>query len=302
MKNKIKLLKDNPGRIFGLIYPYILVIGVALGLYYIDSLTSITRQQVSLRMPDTTAQSDLPVMKERNIAAVNIDVISQPADSLIQNGEAIYKSLCASCHGEKGLGDGLASTGLNPPPRNFTKKDGWKNGPGLTQIFETLQQGIAGTAMAPFQQLSTAEKFELAHYIRNTFVSDPPPADKSELMALDQTYNLSKEQVIPAQIPIMSAMNIIAEENNSKMQKINEVLNKISSSKNEVGYKIFNDVTTNKVKALTILNASDSWKQNENTFMDMIINNVNQNGFNRKVFYLTDAEWNTLFGYVGRFF
>ncbi|MEW5743128.1 MAG: cytochrome c [Myxococcota bacterium] len=35
-------------------------------------------------------------------------------------GEATYKTMCVSCHGEKGDGNGPAGAALNPKPTNFT--------------------------------------------------------------------------------------------------------------------------------------------------------------------------------------
>ena len=35
-------------------------------------------------------------------------------------GEAHYKTLCISCHGEKGDGNGPAGASMNPKPGNFT--------------------------------------------------------------------------------------------------------------------------------------------------------------------------------------
>jgi cytochrome c553 len=35
-------------------------------------------------------------------------------------GETHYKTLCVSCHGEKGDGNGPAGSALNPKPTNFT--------------------------------------------------------------------------------------------------------------------------------------------------------------------------------------
>nr|MBA3540638.1 c-type cytochrome [Deltaproteobacteria bacterium] len=33
-----------------------------------------------------------------------------------------FHSLCATCHGESGTGDGIAAATLNPKPRNYTDK------------------------------------------------------------------------------------------------------------------------------------------------------------------------------------
>ena len=35
-------------------------------------------------------------------------------------GEAHFKAMCVSCHGEKGNGNGAAAAALNPKPSNFT--------------------------------------------------------------------------------------------------------------------------------------------------------------------------------------
>lgn len=37
-------------------------------------------------------------------------------------GAETYKLYCVPCHGEKGMGDGIAAAALNPKPRNFTDK------------------------------------------------------------------------------------------------------------------------------------------------------------------------------------
>lgn len=42
MKNFLDKIKEEPGRIFGLVYPYVLIIGVGMGLFYIGSLNHIT--------------------------------------------------------------------------------------------------------------------------------------------------------------------------------------------------------------------------------------------------------------------
>lgn len=36
--------------------------------------------------------------------------------------QAKYDTLCSTCHGKTGIGDGAAATALNPKPRNYTDK------------------------------------------------------------------------------------------------------------------------------------------------------------------------------------
>ena len=42
-------------------------------------------------------------------------------EDAISKGEALYRANCSSCHGEQGLGDGLAGASLNPKPGNLAR-------------------------------------------------------------------------------------------------------------------------------------------------------------------------------------
>ncbi|MGH7741752.1 MAG: c-type cytochrome [Candidatus Eiseniibacteriota bacterium] len=44
---------------------------------------------------------------------------SLPADPNLELGEKVFKQRCVLCHGPEGRGNGPASAGLKPPPRNF---------------------------------------------------------------------------------------------------------------------------------------------------------------------------------------
>ncbi len=308
MKELLNKLKQEPGRIFGLVYPYMLVIGVGLGLFYIGSLGDISRQEVPPFIPDTNRTTDLPIMEARKIAAVDVTKLAEPTDTLLARGKVIYNTLCSSCHGEDGSGNGVASAGLNPAPRNFTAKEGWRNGPDLDRTFETIHLGIPGTAMASFQQLSTIEKFAVAHYIRQNFVPDPPPINIDNLKVLDQTYSLSQEKDLPAQIPIDAAMEIIINENRASAEKISSILGRIAKesggngSLSSEGAKIFSDVVNDKQKALGSLNNSTNWEQNEQEFVNLITSDPENNGFSRKVFYLNREEMSALHQYLQGYF
>ncbi len=68
----------------------------------------------------------------------------------IARGKAIFegKGTCFTCHGMEGKGDGPASVGLDPSPRNFTnlafqavRADG--------ELMYVLKNGSPGTAMMP---------------------------------------------------------------------------------------------------------------------------------------------------------
>jgi mono/diheme cytochrome c family protein len=301
LKKKYEDFKSERGRVFGLIYPYILIVIVAIGLYYISNLNQIARQSVNPVLPDTTKQEDLKVVESRTIPPINILEMSKPTEELISKGKETFTTVCASCHGEDGSGDGPASTALNPKPRNFTSKEGWKNGPKLSQIYQTLEEGVAGSAMISYNYLSPADRIALAHYIRQTFIPYPPNDTEDELLALDQTYSLSKGKEIPAQIPVQAAMNIIINDNSAILKDIAGKIDQINNS-NEIGAQLFKLITRDQLKALTTLNSTTDWKQNYQKFVDIIVYNLTKNGFNDNVFKLSGNEWKVFYNYMQRFF
>ncbi len=295
IKNKIAGVTKNPGAVFGLLYPYIIVIGIAIGSYYIHNIDNISRQSVPPVLPDTTVVADLTVKNAVNVPPINIMEMKSSTPELLAEGEKLFKANCSSCHGENGAGGGPASMGLNPAPRNFTSKDNWKNGTKLSQIYTTLQEGLPPSAMASYDYLLPKEKFALAHYIRTNFIPNPDMDTDADLQALDATYNLSEGLKIAAQIPVKNAGLLIINENKSAEDKINSVLEYLNKNNSENGVNIFNKVVKNKNIAFSFLTKNPQWKQNENTFVNLIVNNVNQNGFNGNVFNLGNDEWSSLY-------
>jgi cytochrome c553 len=63
-------------------------------------------------------------------------------------GEATYKTMCASCHGEKGDGNGPAGAALNPKPTNFTDP---ANAERLTEeyTYKVIKDGGAAVGKSP---------------------------------------------------------------------------------------------------------------------------------------------------------
>lgn len=295
IKNKIAGVTKNPGAVFGLLYPYIIVIGIAIGAYYIHNIDNISRQSIPPVLPDTTVVADLSVKNAVNVPPINIMEMKSSTPDLLAEGEKLFKANCSSCHGENGAGGGPASMGLNPAPRNFTSKDNWKIGTKLLQIYTTLQEGLLPTAMASYDYLLPKEKFALAHYIRTNFIPNPDTDTDADLQALEATYNLSGGLKIAAQIPVKNAGFLIINENTTAEDKINSAVEYLNKNNSENGVNIFNKVVKNKSIAFSFLAKNPQWKQNENTFVNLIVNNVNQNGFNGNIFNLRDDEWSSLY-------
>jgi len=289
-------LKENPGVIFGIVYPYILGLVVVIGLYYISKLDFVAKQNIPAVVPDTNVVKDLPLVEARTIPAVDINNFAEPITDLLETGKNVFVTMCASCHGEDGKGNGPGAAALNPPPKNFASEVGWKNGQTLSGIYTTLQEGIPGTGMISYKILTSKDKFSLAHYIRSEFVSNPLETSSDELAALNQLYNLSAGTDIPTQIPVANAIQIVVDENLTRVEKVQNALIQIQNNLS-AGAKLFSMVTDDKFQAISVLVIEEDWN-NENRFRKLLKRNVNLNGFNGQIFSLTDNEWSSLFSFL----
>ncbi len=108
--------------------------------------------------PDTTANAAAPLDLEKALKA---------SPEAIAHGKELFKTNCATCHGEHGAGDGPAASALNPHPRNFTNGEKFKQGDKLTQVVKTITTGVKGSAMAGFPGLPLEDRFALAHFVRS---------------------------------------------------------------------------------------------------------------------------------------
>jgi len=129
-------------------------------------------------------------------------------------------------------------------------------------------------------------------------MQNPPEDSNDDLSALNSLYNLSAGMVIPAQIPVSAAMEILTSENSQKSAKLNDAVKEIDIDRTKYPVKLFESIVDNEKIALSSMINSNNWKASEQTFLDFIASNVNQNGFNSKVFNLSDADRNLLFSYL----
>jgi len=98
-----------------------------------------------------------------SLAAI-VALAKEPTPETLAKGKAVFVKNCVICHGDKGAGDGVAGLALNPHPRNF-KTDPFKNGTTPEDVFNTVTNGLKGTAMAGFAGLPEVERRAVAYYV-----------------------------------------------------------------------------------------------------------------------------------------
>ncbi|HKU45174.1 MAG TPA: c-type cytochrome [Polyangiales bacterium] len=69
-----------------------------------------------------------------------------PAEPL--TAESVFKTRCATCHGEGGHGDGPAAAALNPKPRNYTDPE-WQKTVTDDQLKKTIVGGGVAVGKSP---------------------------------------------------------------------------------------------------------------------------------------------------------
>jgi len=127
--------------------------------------------------------------------------------ALADRAREIYSTVCTACHGPEGRGDGPAGAALGA--RDFTRPEGWKNGPRKVDVFRTLSHGLPPN-MPAYDTYSPAERFALANLVASFGAFDHGRASAPEIAALDAEYSLTAGVKEPNRVPVAAAMAAIA--------------------------------------------------------------------------------------------
>ena len=287
-------LHKSPSRLFGWIFPYYAVLFVIMGIFFVKTMDSSSFNSAPAVYTDSLEiTADVEVKKGGIMPAIDLGIISNPSSAMVENGKKLFKTNCASCHGENGLGDGVAAAALNPPPRNFHDLEGWKNGVKFSSIYKTLQEGIAGGGMIAYEFIPVEDRIAIIHYVQ-TF-TDFPKVDQSEVTTLDQTYDLSKGIDTPSNITIEMASNRIADEGNELASNIESIISKLNSSDDKEAVNLFNNSVQDKGKVISIFKRDFINKSSMSDFVNRVIAFPKESGFKTSVSLLSQEQLNSLY-------
>ncbi len=110
----------------------------------------------------------------------------------LQNGQTIYETNCAQCHGLAGNGDGPMASKLNPTPAVLSNPEATGNGYTTAyDNFQVISVGIANTSMVAWAEfLQEADLWDVTYYIR-TFSNK-----NLELPIVATEPSVSAEQIV----------------------------------------------------------------------------------------------------------
>lgn len=115
-------------------------------------------------------------------------------------GKELYAFRCQVCHGEKGMGDGIAAEQMYPKPRDFSLAlFKYKSSPGTKlprdeDLFHTIKFGLPGTGMPGWASLLSDEQIRsLVPVIKGFDITSAwPPEDAAE-DAFDEDSRYTRE-------------------------------------------------------------------------------------------------------------
>src|SRR5438552_2766433 len=116
--------------------------------------------------PDTVARRAAALVQRIAAAAGGaLDPFPLRPPSLAR-GAAVYREQCIQCHGERGRGDGPKAQHLEgPPPAALADRRALSGGAGV-DVYRKITIGVAGTAMAQFEEtLSPEDRWAVATYV-----------------------------------------------------------------------------------------------------------------------------------------
>ena len=118
-------------------------------------------------------------------------------DESLKRGEVIYNQLCVTCHGT------LEAPGSLPTAPRFHLGE-LRNGDDPYRMFQTLEKGYGMMVSQP--QYSTAQKYDVIHYLREHFLKDRnekhyQPVDEKYLSRLPRGMIQKQEKAPDKKVP-----------------------------------------------------------------------------------------------------
>ena len=145
------------------------------------------------KAPEARIQELAQKIRGTLVTVYGLPVIPKTAPDM-EKAAQLYQTHCAACHGDEGRGDGPAGAALEPAPTDFHERARYM-GRSMLGLYTTITGGVDGTGMAAYDdQLSEAERWELAFYVGGKAVSDQE-ADAGE-QALRGTPGLKADMTL----------------------------------------------------------------------------------------------------------
>ncbi len=112
------------------------------------TLTCATMLAVALTAGCSNEKSEAPAPSPSPTESQPTQTGDESPQAAVEEAHTMFKTVCATCHGQDGRGDGPAAASLNPKPRNYTDKV-WQASVTDDQIKNTILMGGAAVGKSP---------------------------------------------------------------------------------------------------------------------------------------------------------
>lgn len=226
--------------------------------------------------------TDYPATARVVLPPIDPKTVMTPNPALMARGKAIFAQTCATCHGPEGKGNGPGGAGLNPKPRNFTQAAGWTNGHRIEDIYKTLDQGVKGTGMVSYNDLSKKDRMALVHVVQSLGAFDHGPEDPKALESLSKLF-ASAGEVIPNKIPVALAE-----------QKLEEEFQPAPALPGISTQPILQEAILDPARASQTLAGISRWREDDKVLARIVVSGLPGNGFSPAVATYTPDRWKAL--------
>jgi high-affinity iron transporter len=128
--------------------------------------------------PEEVAEAGRAAREE---AIIRFGLRTTPAERpALARAQALYAESCAICHGSHGEADTERARQLDPAPARFRNPDRLRDLSPF-RVYNSLTFGVPGTAMASFESLSPADRWNLAFYVLRLGHEGEPPRGPVDL-------------------------------------------------------------------------------------------------------------------------
>ncbi len=108
----------------------------------------------------------------------------------LTKGATLYAEQCAVCQGATGRADGAGAEGLDPPPIAFADVERARQR-SVFGLYQVIDQGLDGTAMASFAHLPAEDRWALAFYVSRFAFTDAEAAEGERLWKADPALRVA---------------------------------------------------------------------------------------------------------------
>lgn len=225
--------------------------------------------------------TDYPAARREVIAPIDPKTVMSPTPALMARGQDLYEKTCATCHGTAGKGDGPGAGQLNPKPRNFAVREGWKNGSRIEDIFRTLDEGLKGTSMVSYNYLNKRDRMALVHSVQAMGAFEHGASDPKAREALEKLF-ASAGEIIPNRVPVRAAEAILVKEF--------QAIPALDPSKS----LLLRQAVTDAASAAQTLAVLPGWKDSDLALAKGVVAGLPYNGFSPSVATFGPDRWKEL--------